>query len=265
MENNIRIFDNPDFGNVRITVENGKPLFCATDVAKALGYSDAPKAIKTHCREDGWVIRPVIDSMGRTQRAKFINEGNLYRLVAHSELPSADKFERWIFDEVLPSIREHGAYLTDTATDALFNDPETFAKLAVKWANERKARLAAEQTVAHQQRKIALDAPKVLFADSVASSRSEILVGELAKILKQNSMEIGQNRLFAKLRQDGYLISRKGTDYNMPTQKSMESGLMRVKETVVVHSDGHTTISMTPKITGRGQVFFVGKYATALH
>lgn len=174
---------------------------------------------------------------------------------------TAEKFQALVADEVIPSIRKHGAYLTDAATEALFTDPDTFATLALKWRDERKARLAAEQTVAAQQEKMALDAPKVLFADSVASSKSEILVGELAKILKQNGVNIGQNRLFEQLRQDGYLINRRGCDWNMPTQKSMDLGVMRIKETSVTHADGHVTVSKTPKITGKGQVYFVNRYA----
>ena len=258
MENAIKVFSNPKFGNVRIIVKDGKPLFCGKDVAEALGYSDTAKAIRMHCKGVAELSTP---TAGGVQKMKYIPEGDLYRLIAHSQLPDAERFESWVFDEVLPSIRKHGAYLTDSAAEALFNDPETFAKLAVKWANERKARIAAEHTVARQQEKIEADAPKVLFADSVSSSQTEILVGELAKILKQNGMDIGQNRLFKQLREDGYLVSRKGTDYNMPTQKSMELGLMRIKETTVTHADGHVTISKTPKVLGKGQVYFVNKYA----
>ena len=260
MENAIKVFSNPKFGNVRVIVKDGEPLFCGKDVTTSLGYKDSVNALKQHCRGVA-IYHPIEDSLGRKQEARFISEGDLYRLIAHSQLPDAERFESWVFDDVLPSIRKHGAYLTDSAAEALFNDPETFAKLAVKWANERKARLAAEHTVARQQEKIEADAPKVLFADSVSSSQTEILVGELAKILKQNGMDIGQNRLFKQLREDGYLVSRKGTDYNMPTQKSLELGLMRIKETTVTHADGHVTISKTPKVLGKGQVYFVNKYA----
>ena len=202
-----------------------------------------------------------VPTCGHGEGEPYIPENIFYRLCMKGKNEAAEAFQAKVADEVIPAIRKHGAYLTDSATEALFNDPETFAKLAVKWANERKARLAAEQTVAHQQEKIEADAPKVLFADSVSSSQTEILVGELAKILKQNGMDIGQNRLFKQLREDGYLVSRKGTDYNMPTQKSMELGLMRIKETTVTHADGHVTISKTPKVLGKGQVYFVNKYA----
>lgn len=257
--NELTVFENKDFGQIRIITEDGRSLFCGSDVTKSLGYSNSRDALSRHCR--GVVKRDIIDSLGRTQEASFIPEGDLYRLITHSNLPAAEKFESWVFDEVLPSIRKHGAYLTDEATDALFSSPDTFAKLAVKWRDERHARLAAEEEARARQQKIEADAPKVLFADSVAASKSEILVGELAKILKQNGIDMGQNRLFERLRKDGYLINRKGTDWNMPTQRSMDLGVMRIKETSVTHADGHVTVSKTPKVTGKGQVYFINRYS----
>lgn len=262
--NDVTIMENPRFGKVRKVLVNSEWYYVATDIAKALEYVNPRDAVLKHCRCVAKRDIPHPQSPSKTLEVSVIPKGDVLRLISESHLPAAQEFNHWLFDDVAVSVVDTGMYMSDNAMEKLLTDPDNFINLAIKWRDERKARLAAEQTVAHQQQKIALDAPKVLFADSVASSQSEILVGELAKILKQNGVEIGQNRLFAKLRQDGYLISRKGTGYNMPTQKSMESGLMRVKETVVTHADGHTTISMTPKITGRGQVYFVGKYAQTL-
>lgn len=256
--NELTVFENKDFGQIRIITEDGRSLFCGSDVTKSLGYSNFRDALSRHCK--GVVKRDTL-TKGGIQSISYIPEGDLYRLITHSQLPDAEKFESWVFDEVLPSIRKHGAYLTDEATDALFSSPDTFAKLAVKWRDERHARLAAEEEARARQQKIEADAPKVLFADSVAASKSEILVGELAKILKQNGIDMGQNRLFERLRKDGYLINRKGTDWNMPTQRSMDLGVMRIKETSVTHADGHVTVSKTPKVTGKGQVYFINRYS----
>lgn len=255
--NEIKTFENVEFGSVRThTDENGKVTFCGADIAKALGYADTAKAIKLHCKEDGWAICPVIDSMGREQQAKFITEGNVYRLIAHSKLPSAERFERWVFDEVLPSIRKHGAYMTEQTLQQAITSPDFLIKLATELKAEQEKRKALEIQVEQ-------DKPKVIFADAVSVSKTSILVGDLAKILKQNGIEIGANRLFKWLRGNGYLINRKGSDYNSPTQKSMERGLFEVKETVVTHSDGHTSISKTPKVTGKGQQYFINKFITA--
>jgi len=251
----LQIFKSEKFGEIRTVEENGKFLFCGSDVAKALGYEDTAKAIKQHCKEDGWAFYPVTDNLGRTQQAKFINEGNLYRLIAKSQLPEAEQFERWIFDDVLPSIRKHGVYATAETAERLLNDPDFMIKTftALKEERERNAAL---------QSKIEQDKPKVLFADAVSTAKTSILVGDLAKLIKQNGYDIGANRLFVWLRENGYLIKRKGTDYNMPTQKAMEQGLFEVKETSITHSDGHISVSKTPKVTGKGQVYFLNKFIT---
>lgn len=249
----IQIFKNPEFGTVRTIEENGKVIFCGTDIASSLGYTNPQKAIKDHCREDGVTFRSVIDNMGRNQQAKFIDEGNLYRLMAHSKLPSAERFERWVFDEVLPSIRKHGAYITTQKMEEIMNDPDSWIKIltALKAEREEKEQLKVQVTE---------DKPKVVFADAVSVSDGTILIGELAKILKGNGLDIGQNRLFERLRQEGFLIKRRGTDYNAPTQMAMELGLFKVKETAITHSDGHVTISKTTKVTGKGQQYFINKY-----
>lgn len=250
---NIQIFKNKEFGAVRTSEENSNVLFCGNDVATSLGYTNPQKALKDHCREDGVTFRSVIDSMGRTQQAKFIDEGNLYRLITHSKLPSAERFERWVFDDVLPTIRKHGAYMTTAKLEEIMNDPDSWIKLltALKTERQEKERL---------QLKTEQDKPKVVFADAVTVSDTAILIGELAKILKGNGIDIGQNRLFERLRQEGFLIKRKGTDYNAPTQMAMELGLFKVKETAITHSDGHVTISKTTKVTGKGQQYFINRF-----
>lgn len=251
--NDLQIFKNEQFGEIRAIEINNKTYLGATDSAKALGYTNPNKAINDHCKKDGVTIREVIDSMGRTQHMNFITEGNLYRLISKSQLPGAEKFESWVFDEILPSIRKHGAYMTDDTIEKALTDPDFLIKLATNLKEEKSKRIAAEK-------KIELQQPKVVFADAVSASHTSILVGDLAKLLKQNGFDVGANRLFKKLRMMGYLICRKGTDYNMPTQRSMELGLFEIKETAISHSDGHVSISKTPKVTGKGQIYFVNKF-----
>jgi putative prophage antirepressor len=248
---NITPFMHPAFGQLRTHEEDGRILFCGRDAAAALGYENPAKAIRDHCRQDGGPKRyPIIDRLGRQQEATFLTEGDLYRLIAHSKLPAAVEFEAWVFDEVLPTIRQRGGYLTPEAAEEALTDPDFIIRLATDLKRERAARANLEaQAVA--------DRPKVLFADAVSTSSSEILVGDLAKILRGNGIPVGANRLFAWLRNNGFLIRRDGSDWNMPTQKSMELELFRVKETAVVHSDGHTSLSKTPKVTGKGQQYFI--------
>lgn len=245
----IQVYESGDFGSLRTVEEDGKVMFCATDVAKALGYARPADAVKAHCR--GSVnYRPITDSLGRIQQAKFISEPDVYRLITHSKLPNAERFEAWVFEEVLPSIRSHGGYLTQSKIEEALLDPDTVIKLATNLKAEQERRRALEAQNAEL-------APKALFADAVSASDSCILVRDLAKVLTQNGFEIGQNRLYALLRRDGYMC--KGE--NRPTQRAMEMGLFRVKETAVTHSDGRVTTSITPRVTGRGAVFFVNKYA----
>jgi len=254
--NELQVFENSEFGKLTVIHEAGKAYFPATECATMLGYSNPHKAVSDHCR---WVTKrevPHPQSRGKTLGVNFIPEGDLYRLITHSKLEKAREFESWVFDEVLPSIRKHGAYATGETIDRIIADPDFGIKLLGQLKQEREARLALETQTKE-------DAPKVLFAKSVECSNSEILIGELAKILKQNGADFGQKRLFERLRQDGYLISRKGSDWNMPTQKSMDLGVMRIKETTVTHADGHVIVSKTPKITGKGQIYFVNRYAAS--
>jgi len=248
--NELQIFKNEEFGSIRTVEENGKILFCGFDVASSLGYSKPRNAISAHCK--GALKRGALTTGGE-QEMTFIPEGDVYRLITHSKLPSAEKFERWVFDEVLPSIRKTGGYI---AGQESMSDDELMAKallVAQKQIEERN------KLIASQEQKIGELAPKALFADAVASSKSTILIGELAKILKQNGIEIGQKRLFEWLRNRGYLV-KGGSDKNMPTQKSMELGLFEIKESTVNNPDGSIRINRTTKVTGKGQQYFIKKF-----
>lgn len=238
--------------DVRVVVaDDGEPRWVASDVAKVLGYRDASTMSRNiRGRHKGTQI---VCTPGGKQNVTVITEPGLYEAVLKSRVPAAVEFQDWVTDEVLPSIRKRGGYLTPEATEAALTDPDFIIRLATELKEERakRAELAAENETMK---------PKALFADAVSTSKSEILVGELAKILRGNGVEVGGTRLFAWLRENGFLIARKGSDWNMPTQKAMELELFRIKETTVVHSDGHTSISKTPKVTGKGQQYFVARF-----
>ena len=221
-----------------------------------LGYERGTKAVVDHIDEDD---RLMIDGTTQSQfgielgqrGGWLINESGLYSLVLSSKLPTAKKFKRWVTSEVLPSIRKHGAYMTPEKLEEALLDPDTLIRLATDLKQEREKRIEA-------QAKIETDKPKVLFADAVCASQSSILVGDLAKLLKQNGVNMGQNRLFAYLRDNGYLM-KQGSSKNMPTQKSMELGLFEVKESSITNPDGSIRITKTTKVTGKGQVYFVNQ------
>lgn len=261
-ENKMTVFSSAEFGAVRtMETADGKVMFCGADVAKALGYSNTRDALAKHCKTDGVAfcdgVSKTTNQHGVTTEQivslKFISEGNVYRLITHSKLQNAERFETWVFDEVLPTIRKHGAYMTDSTLEKALTSPDFLIQLATSLKKEQARRKALEN-------KVETDKPKVIFADAVSASHTSILVGDLAKLLKQNGINIGASRLFQWLRNNGYLISRKGTDWNMPTQKSMELGLFEVKETAITHADGHSTVNKTPKVTGKGQQYFVNKF-----
>lgn len=253
----IQVFNSPEFGKVRTIQKDGEPWFVAKDVAQILGYVDTVNAIKQHCK--GIAIYHPLQTAGGVQEIRIIGESDVMRMIFGSRLPEAEKFERWVFDEVLPSIRKHGAYMTDDALEKALTSPDFLIRLATELKTEKERRITAEQTIVEQQDKIESDKPKVLFCDAVAASQTDILVGELAKILNQNGVNIGQNRLFECLRNEGYLCSV-GSSRNMPTQRSMAAGLFRIKETTITHSDGHISVNKTTKVTGKGQVYFVNHY-----
>ena len=250
--NDIKIFKNPAFGSIRTAVKDSEPWFVGRDVATALGYRDTADAIKKHVDADDKGVCEM-PTPGGKQKITIINESGLYSLILSSKLPTAKKFKHWVTSEVLPSIRKHGAYATAPTLERMISDPDFAIRLFGELKQEQDKRKALEA----QAEK---DKPKVLFADSICASKSSILVGERAKILKQNGVNMGQNRLFEWLRNNGYLIRRKGTDYNMPTQRAMDLKLFEIKETVVSHADGHQTTSKTPKVTGKGQVYFINTF-----
>ena len=247
--NEIQIFNNTDFGEVRTMEENGAVLFCGSDVAKALGYSNPSKALSDHCKG---VTKRYTPTNSGTQEMSFIPESDLYRLVFSSKLPTAEKFTDWVTSEVLPTIRRHGMYATPDTVEKMLADPDTTIKLLETIKQERAARLALEAQAE-------ADKPKVLFADAVSASHSSILVGDLAKLLRQNGVEIGQNRLFRFLREKGYLCSQ-GERYNLPTQRSMDRGWFQVKETTINQPDGSIRITRTVKVTGKGQQYFINLF-----
>lgn len=194
------------------------------------------------------------DTLGGKQNIVIINESGLYSLVLSSKLKKAKEFKRWVTSEVIPAVRKHGGYLTNEKIEEVLNDPDTIIKLATTLKEERAKRNEAERRLEEAK-------PKMIFADAVSASDNTVLIGELAKIIKQNGKEMGQKRLFDWLRDNGYLIKQKCADYNMPTQKAMEMGLFRIKKTAITHSDGHVTVSRTVKVTGKGQQYFINKFA----
>lgn len=247
--NQLQIFENPEFGAVRTVELNGEPWLVGKDVAQALGYERATKAIQDHVDTEDKGVVPIQDSIGRMQKTPVINESGLYSLVLSSKLPTARKFRHWVTSEVLPSIRRHGLY----AADELLNNPD----LMIQAMEALKSERAKNQQLTEKVRQ---DAPKVLFAESVEASNHSILIFDLAKILRQNGVQIGGNRLFEWMRENSYLIKRKGSDWNMPTQRSMEMGLFEIKESSHIHSDGHVSITKTPKVTGKGQTYFINLF-----
>lgn len=250
--NNVTIFENPAFGKIRISVINSEPWFIGKDVAVALGYSNVRDAIAKHVdAEDRGVAK--CDTLGGTQTMSAINESGLYSLILSSKLPTARKFKHWVTNEVLPTIRKHGAYLTEQKVEEILTNPDTIIKLATQLKAEREARKQAEQL--NEANK-----SKVIFAEAVSASNSSILIGDLAKILRGNGVNIGQRRLFQWMREHGYLIKQKGTSYNMPTQRAMEMGLFRVKEGTYINGSGANIVTKTTKVTGRGQEFFINKF-----
>ena len=244
--NEIKVFNNAEFGKIRTLNRDGEPWFVGKDVATALGYSNASKALADHVAEEDKLNNESLSSLGQ-RGGWLINESGLYSLILSSKLDSAKRFKRWVTAEVLPSIRKSGGYI---AGQDEMSDTELLAK----------ALLVAQRQIERRNAQIAEMQPKALFADAVAASHTSILIGELAKILKQNGVDIGQNRLFEMLRQQGYLIRRNGTDYNSPTQRAMELGLFEVKESTVGNPDGSVRVTRTTKVTGKGQQYFINKF-----
>lgn len=253
--NELRVFDNAQFGQVRTINKDGEPWFVAADVCRALEIDNT--ATRRLDEDEKAALRLTQTSSNGTEQGRdvtIINEPGLYSLVLGSRKPEAKAFKRWITHEVIPSIRKNGGYIAGQET---MTDDELLAN-ALMVAQRKIA--ARDKQIEVQEKQIEAMHPKALFADAVSASKTSILIGDLAKLLKQNGVDIGQKRLFQWLRENKYLISQKGASYNSPTQRSMEMKLFEVKETTITHADGHITINRTAKVTGKGQVYFINKF-----
>lgn len=245
--------------NVRTTVKGGEILLVLKDICQVLGLSNSRKVAERLDEDEKFNV-----TQSDIRNASFempnrgltmINESGLYKVILRSDKPEAKKFMHWVTHEVLPSIRKHGAYITSEKMEELMNDPDTWIKLIRTLQQERR-----EKSILQDQ--IKKDKPKVIFCDAVAASDCDILIGEMAKVLRGNGLDIGQNRLFERLREEGFLVRRKGSDHNIPTQKSMNLGLFKITQTAITHSDGHVTIKKTAKITGKDQIYFTKYFLT---
>lgn len=257
--NNLQVFKNEAFGEIRTVEISGKPYFVAGDIAKSLGYSNTRDAISRHCKgvvkhDIGVQTGSKADGSPAMQNIKMncIPEGDIYRLIAHSELPSAEKFESWVFDEVLPGIRKHGVYATESTLDKILSNPEFGIRLLTSLKEEREKNKILEQR--NEEMK-----PKVLFADAVSASDTSILVRDLAKLIRQNGVEIGERRLYVWMREHGYICKRS----TMPTQKAMEMELFEIVVRTIERGNGLPLETKTAKVTGKGQVYFVQKFLVA--
>lgn len=248
----IMAFENAEFGTVRVSTQDGEPWFVAKDVCDALGLGrqqDSTRYLDSD--EKGECL---VDTPYGKQTMVIVSEPGFYRLVMKSRKPEAKAFQRWVTHEVLPAIRRDGGYMAAKPDET----PEETMARALRIADETMRR-QKERIAALSEENDALR-PKALFADAVAASDGTCLVGELAKMMAQNGVDIGQNRLFAWMREEGYL-GKSGCNYNKPTQRSVEMGILKVKETAVHHADGHVTLKRTPKVTGKGQRYFIEKFS----
>lgn len=250
---------------VRTVTIDGEPYFVGKDVANILGYSNGSRDINAHTDEEDR-LKYQISTAGQMREQTVINESGLYSLILGSKLPQAHEFKRWVTSEVLPTIRKHGAYMTPAKIEEVLTDPDTIIQLAtqLKEEQQKRKRLQEENEVMK---------PKALFADAVSTAKTNILIGEMAKILKANGVDyitvagqkvtMGQNHFFQWLRENGYLIKRRGTDYNAPTQMAMNKGLFKVKESTSIDANGTTRVNKTTKVTGKGQQYFTNYFLAA--
>lgn len=237
--------------DVRTVQMDGEPWFVLKDVCKVLDLGTTAKVAERLDADEKGMNQ--IHTPGGMQSVTVINESGLYNVILRSDKPEAKPFRKWVTSEVLPAIRKHGAYMTPETLQAAILNPDTMIQLCqqLKAEQDKNTMLSARVTELE---------PKGIFADAVSTSNNSILIGELAKIIRQNGVDMGQNRLFEWMRENGYLIRGSRTDRNMPTQRSMELGLFEIKETTICHSDGHTSINKTPKVTGKGQVYFINLF-----
>lgn len=240
MNNDIQIFNSEEFGDIRTVTVNNEPMFCLLDVCKALDIKNTTDVAKRLDADE--VTR--LNLGGKSGETNFVNESGLYAVILRSDKPNARKFRKWVTADVLPTIRKTGGYQ--------MAQPQGKELLAL-------AVLEAQKTIEQQNKEIDRMRPKEIFADAVSSSNTSILIGELAKILRQNGVQTGQRRLFTWLRENGYLV-KSGSSRNMPTQRSVERGLFEIKESTAINPDGSTRINRTTKVTGKGQAYFINKF-----
>ena len=253
---NLQIFENPEFGTVRTITVEGKPYFVGKDVADILGYQNGSRDINRHVDEEDRHKVMLFDG-NQDKETIIINESGLYSLILSSKMPKARQFKHWVTAEVLPSIRKHGAYITSGKLEEIMNDPDSWIQLLTTLKGEREEKKKLEA-------KVEQDRPKVLFADAVDASRTSILIGDLAKLIKQNGVDIGQKRLFAWMRENGFLM-KSGSSTNMPTQKAMDMKLFEVKERTFSNPDGSIRTTKTTKVTGKGQQYFINRFLGDKH
>ena len=242
--NELQIFNSNEFGDIRTVTIDNEPWFVGKDVAMALGYERADNAIRNHVEEDDKLMHQ-ISASGQNRQMYIINESGLYALIFGSKLESAKRFKHWVTSDVLPTLRKSGSYS--------MSQPQGKELLAL-------AVLEAQKTIEEKDAQIEEMKPHAILGQAITTANTSILVGDMAKILRQNGVDIGGQRLFQWMRDKGYLIKRKGTDWNLPTQRSMEQGLFEIKESVHIDGNGCNKISRTPKITGKGQQYFVNKF-----
>lgn len=268
--NQMQVFNNATFGNIRVVQRDGEPWFVVSDVCEYFGITNRNRVMQQIDAEDKGGTQ--ITTPGGKQTVTIINESGLYALlfalqptkargidedVVQKRVEQIKLFKRWITHEVIPTIRKHGAYMTPETIEKTLTDPDFIIQLATQLKDEQAKRAALEA-------KIEADAPKVLFSDSVEASDCSILVGQLAKQLRQNGVDIGQQRLFKRLREEGYLCSSRGDRYNMPTQRAMDMGLFEIKERTVNNPDGSIRVTFTPMVSGKGQIYFTNRYMKSL-
>ena len=242
--NELQIFNNEEFGEIRTVTIDNEPWFVGKDVAEALGYANPKNAVPKHVLDED-KLSTQIEYAGQRRTVTVINESGLYALIFGSKLESAKRFKHWVTSEVLPSIRKTGGY------DMKQPQGKELLALAV---------LEAQKTIEEQTAQIEEMKPHAILGQAITTANTSILVGDLAKILRQNGVDIGAQRLFGWMRENGYLIKRKGSDWNLPTQKSMDMGLFEIKESVHIDGNGCNKISRTPKVTGKGQQYFINKF-----
>lgn len=250
--NDIQTFENPGFGTIRTTEIDGEVWFVGIDLANALGYRNGSRDINRHVDTEDRRKDMIFDGK-QAKGTILINESGLYSLILSSKLPDAKKFKRWVTNEVLPAVRRHGAYMTPETIEQTLTNPDFIIRLATELKEEKAKRETLEADNERMK-------PKEIFTDAVTESSNSILIGELAKLLRQNGVDIGQNRLFQWMRNKGYLCNSKGERHNMPTQRAMDMGLLEIKKTVIQNPNGSTQVVRTPKVTGKGQVYFINKF-----